>query len=1050
MSRSGIADPFGTAAIRSGVLASWSGSPDRFREDANAEEDLTLGSYRDRLVVELAQNASDAALRAGVPGVLRLSVADGVLGAANTGAPLDAAGVRALATLRASAKRGGTTVGRFGVGFAAVLAVSDEPSVVSAGGGVRFSRADTAVAVAQVAGLAGELARRGGQVPVLRLPWACDGAPPAGFDTQVRLPLRPSAEPVARAALAAVSAELLLALPGLERIEVDGRVLTRTGGASGVPPDVASSGASDGVVELRDGATARTWRVRRRTGELAAELLADRPVEERERPQWTVTWAVPVGADGGPEPMPPGQVVHAPTPSDEPLSLPARLLATFPLDPARRRVAAGPLTDFLVGQVAAGYAELVAALPATPSVLGLAPRPGLAAAELDARICSAALAELRHRPWLPVVAAVPADGDAGAGDRLAPERVAPARAAADPAAAERVAPARACVLDAAGPDLVAALADLLPGLLPDGWSGRRLAAVLDPLGVRRLSTADIAELVSGVDRPPSWWQRLYAALERATLEQADREALAGLPVPLADGRLVTGPRGLLVPAVELPAVGLEVLGLRVVHPDAAHPLLERLGAVPATARGVLADGRVRAAVEASYDEPDPEPVAAVVLGLVRAAGVAPGELPWLAELALPTEDGGWAPAGELLLPGSELAAVVSADSPFGVVDRSWVRRWGELVLGATGVLRTFTVLDVSDVDTAAAEHDLDGEEDYYDALADRLPAQDTPVRLAGLVAVRDLELVRGDAWPRALALLAAPPLRAAVERPAIALLADGSRVEVPSYTRWWLASHPVLAGRRPAELRLPAAVELAGLYDEAPGDPGWPGDPDLLALLGCLSTVDDVLADPELAAELVARLGDPDRRVDGGLLRRVYGLLAGMLDGYDVSPPARVRVAPELVVPAADAVVLDAPYLLPLLGGSPVVPAGGQPLPVADLLDLPLASELVSGRVESEPAETVAWPDVPGAALAAERCGATAVPSALVARHAELRVAGRVVPWWPAGEVDHVHASAGAAALGRALAWRLGQWRWRAAAVEALTRADPAGVATLRAEDAAG
>lgn len=81
------ADPFGTARLRRGVLDAWATSPARFREDANAEEDLVLGGYRDRLVVELAQNAADAAARAGVPGRLRLTLRDGALVAANTGAP---------------------------------------------------------------------------------------------------------------------------------------------------------------------------------------------------------------------------------------------------------------------------------------------------------------------------------------------------------------------------------------------------------------------------------------------------------------------------------------------------------------------------------------------------------------------------------------------------------------------------------------------------------------------------------------------------------------------------------------------------------------------------------------------------------------------------------------------------------------------------------------------------------------------------------------------------------------------------------------------------
>jgi hypothetical protein len=140
----GLPDPFQTASLRRRVLDAWAASPARFREDANAEDDYALGYYRDRVVVELAQNAADAAARAGVPGRLRLTLRDGVLEAANTGAPLDAAGVAALSTLRASGKRGqdspggtaGGTVGRFGVGFAAVVAVSDEPRITSLTGAV--------------------------------------------------------------------------------------------------------------------------------------------------------------------------------------------------------------------------------------------------------------------------------------------------------------------------------------------------------------------------------------------------------------------------------------------------------------------------------------------------------------------------------------------------------------------------------------------------------------------------------------------------------------------------------------------------------------------------------------------------------------------------------------------------------------------------------------------------------------------------------------------------------------------------------------------------
>jgi hypothetical protein len=172
-------DAFDTAGLRERVLAAWSASPARFREDANAEEDYALGGYRDRVVTELAQNAADAAARAGVPGRLRLALRDGVLTAANTGAPLDAGGVLGVSTLRASGKREGASAGRFGVGFAAVAAVTDEPRIVSRSGAASWSRARSLDLARGVPSLAGELAARGGNVPVLRLPFPAD-VPPGG------------------------------------------------------------------------------------------------------------------------------------------------------------------------------------------------------------------------------------------------------------------------------------------------------------------------------------------------------------------------------------------------------------------------------------------------------------------------------------------------------------------------------------------------------------------------------------------------------------------------------------------------------------------------------------------------------------------------------------------------------------------------------------------------------------------------------------------------------------------------------------------------------
>ncbi|MBO0517350.1 sacsin N-terminal ATP-binding-like domain-containing protein, partial [Streptomyces beijiangensis] len=215
-----------------------------------------------------------AAARAGVPGKLRLTLREGTLAAANTGAPLDAVGVESLSTLRASAKRTeddtNGAVGRFGVGFAAVLAVSDEPAVVGRHGG---------------------------------------------------------AEDLATRLLDGIDDALLLTLPGLGEIVVDTVEGVRTLTRSAEGPYIDITDSANGTTD-----TTR-WRISAAHGALDPKLLEGRPVEERLRPHWAVTWAVPVDAEGAPVRPRTAPVVHAPTPTDEPLGVPALLIASLPLDP---------------------------------------------------------------------------------------------------------------------------------------------------------------------------------------------------------------------------------------------------------------------------------------------------------------------------------------------------------------------------------------------------------------------------------------------------------------------------------------------------------------------------------------------------------------------------------------------------------------------------------------------------------------------------------------------------------------------------------------------
>ncbi|CAL9536425.1 hypothetical protein SUDANB145_04129 [Streptomyces sp. enrichment culture] len=1018
------ADPFGTARLRRGVLDAWAASPARFREDANAEEDLVLGGYRDRLVVELAQNAADAAARAGVPGRLRLTLRDGVLVAANTGAPLDAAGVESLSTLRASAKRDTAegAVGRFGVGFAAVLAVTDEPAVVGRHGGVRWSLAESRELAADVArhspGLGDEIRRRDGHVPLLRLPLPAEGTAPDPYDTVVILPLRDTAAAdLAERLLDAVDDALLLALPGLEEVVVERadedvvRTLRRRrdGDVTVVEDSLphsrlrSSGGTPMGVTR---------WRTATAHGPLTPDLLADRPVEERLRPHWSVTWAVPVDDEGAPVRPRTSPVLHAPTPSDEPLGVPALLIASFPLDSTRRHAAPGPLTDFLVQRAADAYAGLLADwTPVTAGIIGLVPG-ALGKGELDGTLRQAVLDRLPRTAFLPP-AAVPGEDD-------------------DPELPRSLRPRDAEVVEGAGADTVRVLAEVLPTLLPAGLERR---VELRTLGVARLPLTDAIDRLAGLEKEPGWWRRLYDSLAGV-----DPDRLSGLPVPLADRRTVIGPRQVLLPTPDAAALDPEVLarlGLKVAHPDAAHPLLEKLGALPASPRAVLTTPQVRAAVAASLDDDsaadweedalDAEELADTVLGLVRDAGLEPGDEPWLGALALPDEDGELSPAGELVFPGGPFARVMREDE-VAAVDAELADRWGPEPLAACGVLVGFALVRATDVvldpdeleprEGDFAEPDdaglLDAVDVWCEDILDRFPDTPVPPVATEIVAVRDLDLVDDDKWPEALALLSRPPLRDALVQPVRMLLPDGTHETVRPYTAWWLRGHPVLGGRRPAGLRAAGGDPLLrGLYDEA--DATGFDDEQVLRALGVRTSVAALLDEPGGAAELLDRLADPERPVTAAQLHGLYGALAD-LDPDQVTLPDEVRAVVDgevRVVDAADAVVVDSPDLLPFTGGVPLLPVRpARAAELAELFQVRRLSESVTGRVDSEGTEH----DVPEPVrvLLGARTPASYV------EHEELVVDGVEIDWRLTDDgVLHAATLEGVAA---GLAWAAGQW----------------------------
>lgn len=885
-------------------MSAWAQSPTRLREDATTESDFVRVGYRDRVLTELAQNAADAAARAGMPGELRVWCDEDRLHVANIGEPLDETGVHALTALRSSSKTGG--VGRFGVGFTAVLAVSDEIEVRSRTGSIVFSADRTRA----------ELARHGLDcpavgVPTLRLVWPSFEAPPGESATEVVLHLRAGVEGAALLdSFRAEVHDLLLELPALHTVTIGNETFTRD-----------ERQLDDALHEVRIGE--RTW-------------------WEFRGP--SARWLVPV-VDGRVGPVA-QDVLRAPTRSDEELSLPAVVVADVAMQPDRRRMLPGAHVE----SAARGYARFVAALPADQR-LELVPVPGFARSEVDRRIREAVLDELRTEQWLPAAAG---------GSDLAPDR--------------------AVVLAGLTEELAAVLEDVVPGLIAPDLCGPRHAPALAAVGVHPLGLARLADLLAGHDRDPAWWNGLYEALSPLVVDAVTAEELASMPVPLSDGRTVTGPRTTVL-AAQLPTdTPLAMPWVRLVHSHAAHPLLARLGAHTVTVEDLLSDPALIAAIDdLDPDDPDGDysamsasALADVVLRLARAvpAESVPREL---GALPLPDADGELVPADELLLPGAPLTEVLVEDTPFGTVGTAIVDRYGADALRAVGVGWGFTVLR-AELPTGP-DHDLPDEDLWWEGLGTDPET---------LVAVRDLDLVDERCWDRALTLLA--------EDPAVA----DALTDPDGYTTWYLRTHAMLDGVPLGHYRYTDDTAFDGLLD-----------PCTHPAAGVFRTslADTRIRDLDLAGTLLDRLADPRRSPGPAAIVAAHTALAeafsaGGLDAESVELPDGVRSVAGTVIDAADALVPDLPWCAALVPIDRLVTAGqGKSEALADVLDIAVASAVVTAE-PVDPGRSTAWDREPAAVLAAVVAGAD-LPRGTLVLHERLTVrcsgaltGDRDVPWW--------------------------------------------------------
>lgn len=148
--------------------------PNLVDEHANLEQSIRSGGYANRTLLELVQNAADAIVGADDDGEaagrveIVLDAKNGVLYCANSGRPFSLSGITAISMAYLSAKRG-DEIGRFGLGFKSVLAVSDTPQVFSRSISFEFNTPEAREALHAVS-------PRSKRLPILRTATVADTA----------------------------------------------------------------------------------------------------------------------------------------------------------------------------------------------------------------------------------------------------------------------------------------------------------------------------------------------------------------------------------------------------------------------------------------------------------------------------------------------------------------------------------------------------------------------------------------------------------------------------------------------------------------------------------------------------------------------------------------------------------------------------------------------------------------------------------------------------------------------------------------------------------
>ena len=272
------------------VLNAYEADPVRLDEDAAGERFTSRGGYANRQLVELVQNSADALT--GVCGRISIILTDKYLYCADNGGPIIPEGVNSLMRSHLSTKSGTNVIGRFGLGFKAVLEVTDSPEFFSRSGSFVFDRARSEMRIR-------ERVPDAPRCPVLRLPEAIDPVSYSEGDANlrglmswatniVRLPLKSDYDDRLSDQIRDFKPQCLFFMQDVER-------LTLADYAAGEKQQDFTIRRIDGDEWLlNDGENSSRWKLFTREHELSTKAQDDYQTELEDGDKVRISWAVPL------------------------------------------------------------------------------------------------------------------------------------------------------------------------------------------------------------------------------------------------------------------------------------------------------------------------------------------------------------------------------------------------------------------------------------------------------------------------------------------------------------------------------------------------------------------------------------------------------------------------------------------------------------------------------------------------------------------------------------------------------------------------------------